>query len=128
MCKRNNTSSTSRLLSFMQGASAIIDFIILWIRKLWYVILISTSTPYVIRNFDEIINFQFFTQFNGKNLIFVVWIILLIIPLFDSFEGFGISIKRYYQRNENKQLEALANNNEVLTQEELEKILTDDLK
>ena len=112
----------------MQGASAIIDFIILWIRKLWYVILISTSTPYVIRNFDEIINFQFFTQFNGKNLIFVVWIILLIIPLFDSFEGFGISIKRYYQRNENKQLEALANNNEVLTQEELEKILTDDLK
>lgn len=128
MCKRNYTSSTNRLLSFMQGASAIIDFIILWIRKLWYVILISTSTPYVIRNFDEIINFQFFTQFNGKNLIFVVWIILLIIPLFDSFEGFGISIKRYYQRNENKQLEALANNNEVLTQEELEKILTDDLK
>lgn len=105
-----------------------LDIAILWIRKLWYVILLCISTPYVVCNFEEIVDFQFFEKFNGKNLIFLVWIVLLIIPLFDSFEGFGISIKRFYQRNENKQLDALAENKEIPTIEELEKQLKDESK
>ena len=28
------------------------------------------------------------------NLIFLVWIALLVFPMFESFEGFGISIKK----------------------------------
>jgi hypothetical protein len=88
----------------------------------------SISTPYVIRNFEEIVEFQFFTEFNGKNLIFLVWVVLLIVPLFDSFEGFGISIKRFYQRSEDKQLNALAENNVIPSQAELERQLTDESK
>lgn len=98
------------------------------LRKLWYVILLSISTPYVIRNFEEIVDFQFFTQFDGKNLIFVVWIVLLIIPLFDSFEGFGISIKRYNNQKEDKKLNDLVENATLPSQEELERKLEDESK
>lgn len=82
----------------------------------------------MICNFDEIVDFQFFERFDGKNLIFLVWMILLIVPLFDSFEGFGISIKRFYQRNENRQLDELAENKDLPTQDELERQLNDERK
>ena len=88
----------------------------------------SISTPYVIRNFEEIVEFQFFTEFNGKNLIFLVWVALLIVQLCESFEGFRISIKRFNQRNEDKQLNALAENNVIPSQTELERQLTDESK
>ena len=91
-------------------------------------ILLGISTPYIILNFEEIVQFQFFTEFNGKNLIFLVWIILLIIPLFDSFEGFGITIKRAQQYLENKQLDALVDNEEIPSQKELQKQLKDESK
>lgn len=98
------------------------------LRKVWYVILLSISTTYVICNFEEIVDFQFFTQFNGKNLIFVVWIVLLIIPLFDSFEGFGISIKRYNNQKEDKKLNDLVKNATLPSQEDLERKLKDESK
>lgn len=128
MCGKTHKLTKDSFPSVMRWIGNAIDVSILWIRKLWYVILLCISTPFVICNFEEIVDFQFFDQFNGKNLIFIVWIVLLIIPLFDSFEGFGISIKRFYQRNENKQLDALAENKEIPTQEELEKQLHDEHK
>ena len=106
----------------------IMNTCIIWLRKLWYMILLSISTPYVILNFEEIVQFQFFTEFNGKNLIFLVWIILLIVPLFESFEGFGITIKRAQQYLENKQLDALVENEEIPSQKELQKQLKDESK
>lgn len=128
MCRIKQKSTKEEFLSFLHCIGNFIDMTILWIRKLWYIILMSISTPYVIRNFEEIVEFQFFTEFNGKNLIFLVWVVLLIVPLFDSFEGFGISIKRFYQRSEDKQLNALAENNVIPSQTELERQLTDESK
>lgn len=69
-----------------------------WMQRLWYVIILLASTIYVICNFCEIVSFTFFSQFNGKNLIFLIWIILLVFPLVDNFEGFGIKYKRDRQR------------------------------
>ncbi|MGN0227052.1 MAG: hypothetical protein ACI4AI_03185 [Paludibacteraceae bacterium] len=112
----------------MRWIDSVANLCILFTRKIWYVILLCVSTPYVLYNFEEIVSFQFFSQFNGKNLIFVVWIVLLIIPLFDSFEGFGISIKRFYKQTENKQLDALVDSNEIPTQIDLEKQLKDEPK
>ncbi len=128
MCRIKLKFTKEELLSILHCLGNFIDMTILWIRKLWYIILMSISTPYVIRNFEEIVEFQFFTEFNGKNLIFLVWVALLIVPLFESFEGFGISIKRFNQRNEDKQLNALAENNVIPSQTELERQLTDESK
>lgn len=128
MCRIKLKFTKEELLSILHCLGNFIDMTILWIRKLWYIILMSISTPYVIRNFEEIVEFQFFTEFNGKNLIFLVWVALLIVPLFESFEGFGISIKRFNQRKEDKQLNALAENNVIPSQTELERQLTDESK
>lgn len=128
MCRIKLKFTKEELLSILHCLGNFINMTILWIRKLWYIILMSISTPYVIRNFEEIVEFQFFTEFNGKNLIFLVWVALLIVPLFESFEGFGISIKRFNQRNEDKQLNALAENNVIPSQTELERQLTDESK
>lgn len=127
MCRIKLKFTKEEFLPILHCIGYFIDMT-MWIRKLWYIILMSISTPYVIRNFEEIVEFQFFTEFNGKNLIFLVWVVLLIVPLFDSFEGFGISIKRFYQRNEDKQLNALAENNVIPSQTELERQLKDESK
>ena len=63
---------------------------IFWIRKLWYLVLLVLSTWYVLSNFEDIVCSYMLYLFNGNSLIFIVWIILLILPLFDYFEGFGV--------------------------------------
>ena len=128
MCRIRLEFTKEVFMSLLHSIGNLIDMTIFWVRKLWYIILMSISTPYVICNFEEIVEFQFFTEFNGKNLIFLVWVALLIVPLFDSFEGFGISIKRFNQRIENKQLNALVENQEIPSQADLERELTDESK
>lgn len=69
-----------------------------WIKKVWYIVLVITTSIYVFCNFSDLVSFTFFEKFNGKNLIFIVWIVLLLLPLFDNFEGFGIRFTRHAQK------------------------------
>ncbi len=66
----------------------------LWchIILIWYLVLLGFSTWFVIINFAEITDFAFFERFNGMNLIFVLWLLLLILPLVKRFEGFGMKV------------------------------------
>lgn len=73
-----------------------------WIRKVWYVILVIGTSIYVLCHFKDLIHYSFLKHFDGKSLIFVIWLILLLLPLFESFEGFGVSINR--QKEMHKQL------------------------
>lgn len=70
----------------------------------WYVIVFVAVTIFVLKNFDECIALSFTEDFNGKNLIFLFWLALIIFPMFESFEGFGISIKK---RRQNKNVQSL---------------------
>lgn len=63
----------------------------------WYVLVLFVTTVYVISNFKCCINLHFTEEFNGKNLIFIFWLALIIFPMFDGFEGFGVSIKKRKQ-------------------------------
>lgn len=60
----------------------------------WFVLILTVATIFVFVNFKECVALSFTEDFNGMNLIFLVWIALLIFPMFESFEGFGISIKK----------------------------------
>lgn len=60
----------------------------------WYVIVFVAATIFVFIHFKECIDLSFTDAFNGMNLIFLFWLALLIFPMFESFEGFGISIKK----------------------------------
>ena len=65
-----------------------------WIRKIWYLILLILSTIYVIKNFTTFINLCFACHFNGNSIIFILWIILLLMPLIDSIEGYGFKFNK----------------------------------
>lgn len=60
----------------------------------WYVLVFIAATIFVLIHFKECIDLSFTDDFNGMNLIFLFWLALLIFPMFESFEGFGISIKK----------------------------------
>ena len=65
-----------------------------WIRKVWYIILLISSTVYVIKNFTTFVNLCFGCHFNGNSIIFILWIILLLMPLIDSIEGYGFKFNK----------------------------------
>ena len=64
----------------------------------WYVLVFLVTTIYVLSNFKVCIDWSFTEDFNGNNLIFLFWLVLIIFPMFESFEGFGISIKKRKQK------------------------------
>ena len=60
----------------------------------WFVLIFTIATIFVISHFKECIALSFSEKFNGMNLIFLFWLALLIFPMCEGFEGFGISIKK----------------------------------
>lgn len=70
-----------------------IEFLGYWLQRLWYAILFVGSSIYLFIHFDECRDLTFTPKFNGFNVIFVFWLILLILPLFEKFEGFGVNLK-----------------------------------
>ena len=84
----------------------------------WYVLVFVITTVYVLVHFSECIDLSFTEDFNGKNLIFLFWLILIIFPMFESFEGFGVSIKKRKQNKEEDFLTSEYHNNLIRAQEE----------
>ena len=83
-----------------------------WIRKIWYLILLIVSTIYVIMNFTTFINLCFACHFNGNSIIFILWIILLLMPLIDSIEGYGFKFNKdgYDWERQSNELKKLREN------------------
>ena len=65
-----------------------------WIRKGWYIILLIFSSMYVLKNFDTFVTQCFICKFDGNSLIFVLWLLLLIMPLINSIEGYGFKVNK----------------------------------
>lgn len=72
----------------------------------WYVIVFVITTIFVLKNFKACITLSFSKDFNGMNLIFLIWIALILFPMFESFEGLGISIKKRKQDKKESSLTA----------------------
>ena len=84
----------------------------------WYVLVFVVTTVYVMMNFCDCIDLAFTEDFNGKNLIFLFWLLLIILPMFESFEGFGISIKKRKQEKKEDALTADYHNSLINAQKE----------
>ena len=65
-----------------------------WIRKGWYIILLIFSSMYVLKNFDTFVTQCFICKFDGNSLIFFLWLLLLIMPLINSREGYGFKFNK----------------------------------
>lgn len=65
-----------------------------WVKKGWYIILLIISSIYVFKNFDTLVNQCFICKFDGNSLILILWLLLLIIPLINSIEGYGFKLNK----------------------------------
>ena len=92
MCKFLDWLSDKFLPDMIRIIISVIKWLLCHIILIWYLVLLGFSTWFVIVNFTEITDFAFFERFNGMNLIFLLWLLLLILPLVRRFEGFGMKV------------------------------------
>lgn len=65
-----------------------------WISKVWYLILLISTTIFVLCNYNDVASVSLLKRIDIRSLIFVLWLVLLVLPLFESFEGFGVRVSR----------------------------------
>ena len=97
----------------------------LFLSENWYWLLIIASTTFVIIKWPDCVCFTFFNKFNGYNLVFVLWVVLLLLPLFDKLEIMGVNLKFKIQNKESQKAMQDAINGQVTPLEELDSIKKD---
>ena len=99
-----------------------------WMRKIWYVLLLVLSSVYVGVNFCQLVTQNYITQLNGNSLIFILWLILLVLPLFNSIEGYGFKLSKEREEQERQTMQIqllqddLAKHFKPISKEELEEM------
>lgn len=48
-----------------------------------YIIMLCLIWRYVLRHWDQCISMQFFTKFDGNNILFILGLLLMILPFYD---------------------------------------------
>lgn len=63
-------------------------------RNILYTIIVLILWGYLIYNWEKCISMQFFSQFDGNNILFLVGIALIILPFFRfEIEGKGVKVQ-----------------------------------
>lgn len=75
-------------------------------RKWWYLILLGISSWLVYQNRASIFSLEF-EKFNALTLIFILWIVLLLLPLFSEMEFFGVKLKKEVEKATNEVKESI---------------------
>lgn len=74
-----------------------------WIRNfknIFWLIL----TIYVLRNWEKCISMEFFKSFNGNNILFIVWILMIIFTIYDiKIKGFQVN-ERYEAKQQQMEI------------------------
>lgn len=74
-------------------AKRLFNFLKRYIYQILYIIMLCALWIYIILNWEKCVSMQFFSQFDGNNILFLVGIILMILPFYEV-EGDGIKIRR----------------------------------
>jgi hypothetical protein len=89
----------------------------------WYILIVASLTAYIIINWTRATSFVFFSKFDGINLLFIVWVVLLILPCIEKFEGFGVKVKSPFAIPLKKKADELVAQNNFSSIEEIKKTL-----
>ncbi len=60
-----------------------IRWIKLHIYEIMYILLLALLSAYILINWEMCVTMTFFEQFDGNNILFLIWIVLLILPFYD---------------------------------------------
>lgn len=84
-----------------------INGIKLYFHEIMYVALLVILTRYILLHWEECIAMQFFEKFDGNNILFLIWLALLILPFYDV-EAKGWKLHRKSMKDTEKQYENAA--------------------
>ncbi len=92
----------------------------IWFLKLKYWCLISLKnifwiilTIYVLSNWEKCISMQFFSNFNGNNILFIIWLLMAIFAIYDiEIKWIKIGYKKY--KDIKQQIELLNNSYKLI--------------
>lgn len=86
----------------VQFCKRIIHWIISNRYILLYICIIAILSTYIIHNWNKCISMRFFEQFDGNNILFLVWIALIILFFYDiEAKGWKIHMKGYNETKKN---------------------------
>ncbi len=81
-----------------------INGIKLYLHEIMYFVLLVILTRYILLHWEECIAMQFFEKFDGNNILFLIWLALLILPFYDV-EAKGWKLRRKIIKDTEKQYE-----------------------
>lgn len=64
-----------------------------YIYQILYIIMVGALWLYIILNWEKCISMQFFSHFDGNNILFLVGILLVVLPFYEV-EGKGFKVRR----------------------------------
>lgn len=72
-------------------------FLSRWIYAIFHWIVLISLTIYIIQNWEKCISMHFFSSFDGNNILFLVWLILIFLMLYDV-EAKGFKVSKHKQK------------------------------
>jgi len=92
-------------------------------RIYWYVAVFIFLTVYVIVNRCVVADFTFFTEFDGMNLLFIIWVIMLLLPCLGNFEISGFKYGKLGRKMSDITKKAASANDKDKLKAEFEKMM-----
>lgn len=85
------------------------NWIKLRIYEILYIALLMLLSAYILVNWEICVTMTFFEQFDGNNILFLIWIVLLILPFYDV-EAKGWKFRKKGIEDTRKQFENAESN------------------
>ncbi len=79
----------------------------------WYLFILAISSIFIVIQWNKCINMQFFTSFNGYNIIFLLWLIIIVGPLVNN-KWFNFNI---FNNMEKEKLKIIDNKQAIMKTE-----------
>ena len=74
-----------------------------YLTTILYVFILAILWTYIIFNWEKCISMQFFSEFDGNNILFLVGILLTVLPFYE-IEGKGFKLHRINLKNMGEEL------------------------
>lgn len=113
-----------------------INWIGVQIYTILYMVVLAILTRYIVCNWDKCISMQLFSQFDGNNILFLVWIALIILFFYDvegkefkvHRKGLNIAQKKIQEADSEYQQAVIADKMNVLKSQNTKKSKSGDKK
>ena len=90
--------------SILKAVKFIKDEVIAYRKRIFHYFVLIVLTCYVISNWETCISMSFFKQFDGNNVLFIVWIVLIFLCIYnvriDKYAIFERSVEQQKVQNQ----------------------------